>query len=191
MAKQIQSADGYYIGQGAMGDVPYGKSSVAKCGCGSLALYNLMRYLGRRTPYDEIRAYMLARSLFSGRLGGSPIRLYGYLKRQGLPLRLIIGWKQALKEADACRCGILLYRHKSGMHYVFFHPENGPAKGNPHRDGPAEERSEKDNPHRDEAQPDGLLHLYNDRYYEENDRICLSDFQKTRAKRFPFLLFLI
>ena len=82
---------------------------------------------------EALRAELSKRSLFRGRFGTSPFKLYRCLKRRGLAVRCAVRRKKAAFSFGGVRAGVVLYRHRHGVHYVAFVPAD-----------------------------DGLLHFYND-----------------------------
>lgn len=124
MAKQAYSRQNYIIDQRATADIPYGRGTSDASGCGWIALYNLMRCLG--TPISEAQAQedLLCGSLFGGKLGTSPIHVCRALRHYGLQYRIRWQKKHLPEQMDGVTCGILLYRHKTGLHYVAFRRED-------------------------------------------------------------------
>jgi len=116
------SEDGYLIDQSKTGSVSFGCERSDRCGCGWIALFNLMRALGRPVTCLQARDAMEKHSLFQGRLGTNPLTLRAYLRRQKgiLPRIAILSKTRAAQRAALCRCGIVLYIHKHGAHFVAF-----------------------------------------------------------------------
>lgn len=124
MAKEAYSKENYIIDQRATADIPYGRGASDESGCGWIALYNLMRCLGTPISEAEAQALLLRASLFGGRLGTSPLHVCRALRHYGL--HYCIKWrkKRLPEQLAGVTCGILLYRHKTGLHYVAFRRED-------------------------------------------------------------------
>ena len=119
------SEDGYIINQHELSDIPYGRRTSKESGCGWIAAFNFLRAIGRDAHWPYIHMAFAGGGLGRGVFGTGPFRLYRFLKRQELPtLRCVVGRKQALRQAgDGLRAGVLLYRHRTGLHYVAFKQE--------------------------------------------------------------------
>ena len=112
---------GYIINQGKMDRLPYGAFSTKSRGCGWIAAYNLLKYLGRPMPMQKIAHELELRSFSGNFLGTNMLVLYRWLKSQGLPVRLVqISRKQCVEAMKQAECGILLYLHRRGGHYTCF-----------------------------------------------------------------------
>ncbi len=120
--REAFSDDGYLINQHKLEDVPYGLRTSKESGCGWIAAYNFLRAMGRDTHWPYIHAALSGRGIGRGMLGTGPFRLYRFLKRQEFPaLTYVFGRKKALRlTMDGLRAGMLLYRHRTGLHYVAF-----------------------------------------------------------------------
>jgi len=115
--------DGYIINQPHIDGGRGERRRFRRDGAG-IAAYNFLHALGREACWPSLYE-ALRRSRPGLSPGTSPRRLFRSLRRQDLPgLAKAAGRKRALALlADAPRAGILLYRHKSGLHYVAFRPE--------------------------------------------------------------------
>lgn len=120
MAKDAYSPDGYIVNQDKTADIRYGCRTSDQNGCGWISLCNLQRHLGNEEPIDNAQKDLLRASLFRGRFGTSPFKLRHALKKRGYKIRTTIRMKNAPQAANSASCGILLYRHKTGVHYVAF-----------------------------------------------------------------------
>ncbi len=127
------TADGFIVNQALLNDVRYGAFTADYNGCGWIAAYNALHALGLNPSGEALRAELSKRSLFRGRFGTSPFKLYRCLKRRGLAVRCAVRRKKAAFSFGGVRAGVVLYRHRHGVHYVAFVPAD-----------------------------DGLLHFYND-----------------------------
>lgn len=122
---QAFTSDGYIVNQQYIEEIPYGRKTTAVAGCGWIAAYNFLHALGREVAWPYIHAALDHFVFSGGALGTNPFRLYRFLRRQALPnLAWALGRGGALSLlAREPRAGIVLYRHKSGMHYVAFQTE--------------------------------------------------------------------
>lgn len=114
------SRDGYIIDQARMQDVPYGCRMSDYNGCGWIAAFNFLRYMGAPVSQEELTRALSRRSLFRGLLGTSPLRLKRYLESRGFPMRACMLPGRAIARAEKAEAGVLLYRHRGGWHFVAF-----------------------------------------------------------------------
>lgn len=121
------SRDGYLIHQGRLAEVRYGRKTSKDTGCGWIACYNFLKYMGR--PMDPLKiAYDLeGMLLWGGRMGSNPLVIWWYLARKGYHFRLALTRRgmerlvrQAMKEHPGQVAGVLAYIHKKGSHYTTF-----------------------------------------------------------------------
>ncbi len=122
ITREAFSEDGYIINQYKLEDVPYGLRTSKESGCGWIAAFNFLHAMGRDTHWPYIHAALSGGGIGQGMLGTGPFRLYRFLERQEFPsLTYVIGRKKALRlTKHGVRAGILLYRHRTGLHYVAF-----------------------------------------------------------------------
>ena len=125
MRNEACSEDGYIIDQRLVDDVPYGKFHSDYNGCGWIASYNLLRCMGRDISVDEVCRALEKGSLFRGLLGTGPFRIRRYLKKSGLHVKTVLSKKKAAALAPAFLCGMMLYRHSAGYHFVAFSNQGG------------------------------------------------------------------
>ena len=112
---------GYIINQGKMEKLPYGAFSTKSRGCGWIAAYNLLKYLGKPMTMQQIAHELESRSFSGNVFGTNMLVLYQWLRSKGLPVRLIqISRKQCISAMKQAECGILLYLHRRGGHYTCF-----------------------------------------------------------------------
>ena len=121
------SKDGYLIHQGRLSGVRYGRKTTKETGCGWLACYNFLKYMGK--PMDPLKiAYDLeGMLLWGGRMGSNPLVIWWYLIRKGFHFRLAVTRrgmerlvKRAAREHHGRVAGVLAYIHKKGAHYTTF-----------------------------------------------------------------------
>ena len=79
-------AEGYINGQniGVVSNVRYGLCRMGFNGCESIALYNAMLYLGKKTQLTFIALYMERYKMLMGILGCNPYRISRALTRYGI-----------------------------------------------------------------------------------------------------------
>ena len=119
------SPDGYIINQGLLRSVSFDRYTAADCGCGWISAYNLLHFLtGTRdmeTICRDVEKYVVLR----GRLGVNFLGLWWYLHhRRGCRFRLTLtrwGTDRVCRRRKA-PCGIMLYFHRHGAHYITFVP---------------------------------------------------------------------
>lgn len=112
---------GYIINQGMLENIPFGYFNTKDKGCGWIAAWNLFRYMGKYFTMQEVRTTLEQHSLL-GKLAGQSIgQLYRYVHHV-LPVSISLPFNaHTMKKIEDCTCGILLYSHSSGSHYVFFY----------------------------------------------------------------------
>lgn len=108
----------YLLDQNALGEVPYGKSTVAKHGCGFVAVYNLLQRLGKKPDLDDV--YMWFNECVSRgiRMKGTTIfQLWRSFRHFGLKVRRV-----RICDFKHCDTGIICYATNSGTgHYVTYY----------------------------------------------------------------------
>lgn len=80
---RCRDENGYLVRQSLMTDVPYGRRTVARAGCGFLAVYNAARFFGLPVRESEVWQYF-HRGVFLGAVMGTTI---GHLVPGRVPLR--------------------------------------------------------------------------------------------------------
>jgi len=151
------SKDGFLIDQSKTAAVSFGRGTSDRFGCGWIALYNLMLAAGKPIAFLQACDAMQRYILFGGRLGTNPFTLRAYLRQAGFRSKTgIVSKKGAAQRAALCRCGILMYIHKQGAHFVAFSKENA-----------------------------NMFRFYNAEYGNENHIMTMEGFLKQYAV-FPF-----
>lgn len=122
------SRDGYLINQGLLTEISYGRRTTKQTGCGWIACYNFLRYMG--TPRDPVRVAreMERMLLWGGCIGSHPLAVWWYLHRRGYRFRPAFtrrGMERAVEAsaaeaADGRFAGVIAYWHGKGAHYVTF-----------------------------------------------------------------------
>lgn len=69
---RCRDENGYLVRQSLMTDVPYGRRTVARAGCGFLAVYNAARFFGLPVRESEVWQYF-HRGVFLGAVMGTTI----------------------------------------------------------------------------------------------------------------------
>ncbi len=120
---QLELPRGYVNGQklGELGKLRYGLSNAGHCGCGPIAVYNAMVYLGRRISLPKVmRELEWYAASFGAYLGTFPFAVGIFFWRRHLSCKMTWSFKK-LEKAEA---GILAYWTKrpffSGAHLVFY-----------------------------------------------------------------------
>ena len=113
--------EGFIINQGRMKDIPFGWFKTDAKGCGWISAWNLLKMNGMETTM-EVCAHGLEKHAFMGEMmGQSLIRLYFWLKKQGLDVSMSLPLNGAAKSMiEKTRTGIILYNHARGAHYIAY-----------------------------------------------------------------------
>lgn len=112
--------EGYLINQGRMEKIPFGWFNTRDKGCGWIAAYNFLRLLGKETDMQEIEQSLSRHSLLGKAAGQEIGSLYLWLNRK-VPCHYTYKFKKNLARTMAqSQCGILLYVHSQGAHYVAY-----------------------------------------------------------------------
>lgn len=121
------SQDGYLIHQGRLSGVRYGRKTSKEIGCGWIACYNFLKYMGCPEPPLKIAYRQEGMLLWGGYLGSHPLAIWGYLRRRGFRFDVAItrrGMERLVRQAVAEHphqvAGVLAYIHKKGSHYTTF-----------------------------------------------------------------------
>lgn len=129
--------NGYIVKQSEMGNWRFGSVFADGYGCGAIAIYNALKYLGRRPDLAAIIAYFDKLPLYwgeiaGGMLGSNPRAVRNYFKTLGYHAKATgpttkIG--KIEKRAKNALVNILLYlavdKNEQRGHYVMFHPVTG------------------------------------------------------------------
>ncbi len=112
--------EGYIVDQGKMEALPFGWFDTRAKGCGWIAAYNLLRMMGHEIPMQNC-AEELQKHAFLGDVMGQDLpRLVLWLRRKGLPVHLSRPSNAVCARLIPETCGILLYTHARGGHYVTY-----------------------------------------------------------------------
>lgn len=113
--------EGFIINQGLMKDIPFGWFDTKAKGCGWIAAWNLLKMMGKETDMERC-GRELEKGAFLGELMGENLfSLYRWLKKQGLNVSMSLPSNiSAKKKIRQSPCGIILYSHSRGAHYVVY-----------------------------------------------------------------------
>lgn len=120
--------DRYINAQYLTSHIPYGNSNSADCGCGWIAVYNVLRHLEERPPVaEEIARGMQRGVILGGRLGTWPFAISGFLKKRGFDVKWTLRKRVQARLARESQAAVFLYigpfrgfgRFKA--HYVMLH----------------------------------------------------------------------
>ena len=114
------SADGYIIDQRKTDNIPFGHLTSDRNGCGWIAVYNLLKALGRDPDPEQIAAELEKTLMFHGKLGLNLFALIWELKKQRLPLNFAVRSFHAQLLAEQAPAGIVLYFTGKRNHFVAF-----------------------------------------------------------------------
>lgn len=151
--------EGFLINQGQMSGLPFGWFSTRDKGCGWIAAYNILKLNGKEQTMEET-ARGLSRLDPSGEFFGENFfKLFFYLRRRGLPVKLVIGRRAVQKAMHRSINGILLYSQKRGSHYCSYRVRH-----------------------------DGSIYVFNAVYGKHHHRITVDEFLTTYAKGIKVML---
>lgn len=117
------SRDGYIIDQRKTRNIPFGRLTSDRNGCGWIACYNFLRAIGRDPDPEALVRQMEKTLLAGGYLGVHVAALVWELRRQQVPLRYAIRPIHAQMLAETAPAGIILYHARPWNHFVAFRRE--------------------------------------------------------------------
>lgn len=159
------SEDGYLINQGLLSEVPYGRKNTKEIGCGWIACYNFLKFMGKPEEPLTVARGMEKMLLWGGYIGSHPLAVWWYLHRRGYRFQLAFtrrGMEQIVKSRTGKTAGVIAYWHGKGSHYAAFVRET----------------------------PEEPVRFLNAVYGVKNHRLTVRDFFK-RYVKFPLCLVLI
>lgn len=112
LPKECLSKDGYIINQNKMKDVVIGDYKTSYNGCGWIAVYNLLKLLGKPVHYKNVIDTIGAELPLNGLFGTGVPRVMKALKALGVHV-----CKHLNKPGSV---GIINYCHGKGCHYVAY-----------------------------------------------------------------------
>lgn len=117
------SADNYIIDQDFFGDYTYRTIRASRNGCGPIAAFNLLKYLGREKPLEEIISEM--DSMYRVKAPGpTTMKVMRSFLRNHLPEVIESRGKDSCLRCMAeSRCGIIRYNESGVPHFVSYFRE--------------------------------------------------------------------
>ena len=114
------SADGYITDQDAFESLRYRTIPASHNGCGPIAAYNLLHFLGIGTPWQDVFAEM--DGMHRLRVPGPTLMVVmrAYLDRHVPGIRETAGREEALEAARHSLAGIVRYREKMEPHFISY-----------------------------------------------------------------------
>lgn len=112
LPKECLSKDGYIINQTKMQSVVRGDFKTSYNGCGWIAVYNLLKLIGKPMHYKKVIDTIGAELPLDGLFGTSAVRVVRALKKLG-----VYACSHLNKPGMV---GIILYAHKRGCHYIAY-----------------------------------------------------------------------
>ena len=119
----VQIPDDYLNGQsmGVLKDMKYGATTLDDAGCGPIAVYNAMRYLGKPMPLQDVmRELETYAAPIGARFGTSFMLMMIFFWRHHVRFRIF----RRIKKIDKSNSGIIMFWTKrpvfSGGHFVFY-----------------------------------------------------------------------
>ena len=152
------SEDGFIIDQRKTDNIPFGRITSDRNGCGWIACYNLLKALGRDPDPEALAAELEKTLLAGGFLGLHLFALVRELRKQKVPLHFALDSFHARELSERDPAGIILYYAGKRNHFAAFRRE-----------------------------PDGKLRFFGAVPGRTRDRGTLGDFYRDRVK-FPLAL---
>lgn len=120
MSEKAFSSDGYIINQDFTSEYQYGAYPSSDNGCGWIAVFNLMRALGRDVGHEQVYEEMKAILPYEGRQGTPVETMECYLDQKGVAYDYMEGKDAVLQEIPKYTYGIFRYAEQGIPHYVTF-----------------------------------------------------------------------
>ncbi|MBR5571720.1 MAG: hypothetical protein IKV99_03665 [Oscillospiraceae bacterium] len=117
---RCRTEDGYLVHQSLMTEVPYGRYTAARKGCGFIAVYNAVRYFARPYTEEQVHRFFHRQVFLGGVLGTTFFHLARGVYRFGLRVKGI-----RYRNLSGVEAGILWYHTGKTKHYVFLHRGEG------------------------------------------------------------------
>ena len=116
--------DSYILDQHKLPELPYGKSTVNKDGCGFVAVYNVLKKLGKNPDLDDVYTWF-HNCVSKGILKGTTLcQLYLGLKHFGLRVRCV-----RYSNFEKCNVGIIGYTTNANTgHFIAYYRSGDPEK---------------------------------------------------------------
>ena len=151
--------EGYLINQGLMKELPFGWFSTREKGCGWIAAYNILKLNGFEQTMEETGRALSRLDPTGEFFGENFFKLFFYLRRKGLPVKIALGRKAAEKAMKNSRNGILLYSQNRGSHYCSYRIRH-----------------------------DGSIYIFNAVYGKSQHRMTIREFLSAYAKGIKVML---
>ena len=114
------SEDGYIADQDFTDGLRYGYWMSNYNGCGWIAVYNVLHYLGLSDDPERTFGEMLQILPYEGRRGTPFPTIYRFFREHGIPARRRYGRPELLRKIDGAGCGIMRCVKEGAPHYVAF-----------------------------------------------------------------------
>lgn len=115
---EAMTEDGYIKNQGMLASIPYGKYDSRRCGCGWIALYNVMRCIGRYKSPQQVINFLSHYMLLGGKYGTTFKGLQKYLRANGVRYRICLGINSVMRNIPKSSCAIIYYKDGKTVHYA-------------------------------------------------------------------------
>lgn len=113
--------EGFIVNQAQTENIRFGFLSSKRNGCGWISAYNLLKLNGKEHTIEDTSTSLSYQNLLGEVFGESVYRLYAYLRKEGLPVRITHALKAiCLRNMNRSSSGIMLYFHKKGSHFVTY-----------------------------------------------------------------------
>ena len=128
----VFSDDGFIENQNRMDKIHFGARDAAYCGCGFIALWNILKYEGHAPDLPELIRSFEHGIYLSGVFGTSPFFLKRFIKKLGKKVKTCLSMRKFLKNEP--EKGICYYmRPNFTAHYVAFTKTGQTEEGNLYR----------------------------------------------------------
>jgi hypothetical protein len=114
--KEALTPDGYINQQIKITNLIYDSIPVARTGCGPIAIYNVLKLIGKEEPFDAILKYFNKTTIHSIHLGSNFLQICGFMRKRNIKMKLITN----KSKFNTTNVGILWYKHRGGWHYVAY-----------------------------------------------------------------------
>lgn len=120
MNEKAFSSDGYIIDQDFTSEYQYGIYPSSYNGCGWIAMFNLMKAMGRNIGFETVYEEMNGILPFQGRQGTPMETMEQYMREKEIPFDYAEGKPAILEALPTYTKGIFRYAEKGDPHYVAF-----------------------------------------------------------------------
>lgn len=106
-------------------NMKYGLGSIAKNGCGAVAVYNILVLENKYEPLPEIVKYFdNSNEVFYGILGTNSFSIVRYMKKKGYEANIYFNYKNFKEKAVNSKYSILMYFNLKGGHFQLMYNYN-------------------------------------------------------------------